>query len=177
MTLGLKPDPADPLEAKPSAPPPLPPQTQIKPTWHVPDVAGQSMNPLNRLPAGVLKNEIVNIAHRTNAEISGQFTMAVKHLSLLERMKSAFIYLLAWWLAGVACVLVPVLHFVLVPLAALGGIGAFFYRLRLKEFRLDTVIECPACKAKLELKKAAFNWPLRETCNECRAAFNITENF
>jgi hypothetical protein len=119
--------------------------------------------------------EKVNIAHRTNESITNQSAIKVFHLPLIEPVMGAFTYLVGCWFAAVVFIFIPVLHFVLVPLAGLGGIGAFFLKLHLKELRSESTIKCPACKARLILKKAAFNWPMRETCDECRTALNITQ--
>ena len=115
----------------------------------------------------------VRIQHRTNEAVSNEAVLEVAHLAPPERLFRAFIGLIVCWLVAGLCILVPVLHFFLVPMGALAGIGVFFYKIRQMELRSATKIDCPKCGSKITLKKAAFNWPMRDTCNACRTELTI----
>lgn len=116
----------------------------------------------------------IRVAHRTDADKFNDTMMEVESLTSVERVISAFGALVLCWFIGLVCIAVPVLHFFLVPLAFFAGIGAFIYKLRLHERRTETEVKCPSCKARLLIKAGTFNWPLKETCGECRSGLLIT---
>lgn len=115
----------------------------------------------------------VRVSKRTEADKCNYTTMEVEHLSMFERMFSAAGALAVCWFAGVIFIAVPVMHFVLVPLAAVAGLVAFGFKLTRHERRTETSIKCPGCMALLRVKPAAFNWPIKENCGECRIGLII----
>ena len=121
----------------------------------------------------LLEKTKVVVAHRTDASVFNHAVVDITHLSPVDRWLRAAAALGACWVAAAVFILVPVLHFFLVPSAFLAGIGAFIYKVRLKELMSAALLKCPQCQKELPLKKAAFNWPRRETCNQCRTSLTI----
>lgn len=116
----------------------------------------------------------VAIAHRTNTAVVSHSTLSVIPLTSYERWKAAFLTLLVWWIGAVLMVPVPVLHFILVPLALVGGLIAFVFRICMTHRRPLVEIRCPNCQTELLLKQSAFRWPIYEMCNACRTELKIT---
>jgi hypothetical protein len=126
--------------------------------------------------SGQLSDETkVRVAHRTDADKFHMTTMDVKSLTPFDRVTSAFGALIFCWFIALVCVAIPVLHFFLVPLGLIAGVVAFFYKLQLHERRKQTEIKCPSCEKPLVIKAGSFNWPLKETCGECRSGLLITK--
>ncbi len=115
----------------------------------------------------------VLIAHRTDSSVSYRSSLESKEMTMSERISGAVGGLLICWVAAVIFIAVPVLHFFLVPTALLGGVAVFISKIQLRHQRGAANVKCPACGATVPLKKAAFNWPIRETCDTCRVALTI----
>jgi hypothetical protein len=84
-----------------------------------------------------------------------------------ERTKRSLTRLFAFWGLALGSILIPVLHFVLVPLFFL--IAPFIAR---KTYNEEVVLEacempCPECKQTAKFAKASGQWPLRNTCPHC----------
>lgn len=114
------------------------------------------------------KSSLIAISHRTDVTHLYQREVDVRTLSFSERLLNGVKGLAVCWLAAIAFVFVPVMHFFLVPLAALAGLILFFRKASLKEVIAETVIICPVCKNQIKVSGQAFNWPIREMCENCR---------
>jgi hypothetical protein len=77
------------------------------------------------------------------------------------------------WAIAVFCILIPVLHFVLVPGFLLIGILMFIQQWGQKFYFVEGTIRCPSCQTELKPRAGAFDWPKREICNNCRADLTI----
>lgn len=119
-------------------------------------------------------NTPVRVQHRIEADKFSDATMEVETISTLGRIGSAFGALLLCWVIAALCILIPVMHFFLVPLGVIAGVVAFFVRLRLGSRRTATELKCPACQAPLHLKAGSFNFPLKESCGACRSGLIIS---
>ena len=116
----------------------------------------------------------VSIEHRTDASMVSTAVLDVTHLTFAERAIASIAALGICWIVAALCVLVPVLHFFLVPAGLIAGVVGFFYKLRLHERRRAAAINCPACHEMVLLKAVSFNWPMLETCYACRSALRIS---
>lgn len=94
----------------------------------------------------------------------------VVFLTTRQRLKRAVSTLGYVWLGALLAVMVPVLHFALVPaLLLVGPIAAVFaFRARV---RLDPGIRvpCPKCASKFSVEYEHYGWPLRLGCRRCFA--------
>lgn len=115
----------------------------------------------------------VIIRHRIDDRLHSQSKMDVVELSFYHRFLGALISLLICWAAAALAILIPVLHFFLVPLGLIAGLGIFIYKIRLKHRRSQTELVCPSCQAEFVVKSGSFNWPILETCSECRSDLKI----
>lgn len=115
----------------------------------------------------------VLVRHRTNAALKYQTHLSVGTLSTFERLKSGFMFLGLSLLVAALFALVPILHFILVPIAFLGGLFLFFKNLQISDYRFTSPVKCPQCEKSFELKAGSFTWPMKENCPECRAEIRI----
>ncbi|WII71854.1 hypothetical protein QJS83_15425 [Bdellovibrio sp. 22V] len=90
-----------------------------------------------------------------------------------ERMSQALKKIGIFWGIALVSVLIPVFHFVLVPLFF--GLGIFFairsYKSEGKVLGGET--SCPHCGTKVEIKPAELQWPLSEICQNCARVVRI----
>lgn len=103
-------------------------------------------------------------SQRDNAsihEISGHV------FSKNERTKRALILLFGFWGLAAVSILIPVLHFVLVPLFIL--IAPFIAKKTFnEEVTLDACeLSCPECKQLAKFAKTSGQWPLHSNCPHC----------
>ena len=91
-------------------------------------------------------------------------SIRVRTLSFGERIKNGLVMLMACWIIAAFCILIPVMHFFLVP----GGfvLGLILYRDT--GWRSDGPVVCPSCQSQIQLNHGTFRWPIREICPGCR---------
>lgn len=94
-------------------------------------------------------------------------TVIVHPLSKTEKLIKACKKLGLFWALAVFSVLVPVLHFFLVPLFLVLGIY-----LALRSYKsLGQVVSgetrCPHCQSEIHIKPGDLQWPLTEICQTC----------
>lgn len=116
----------------------------------------------------------VRIRSRSDLDKHADSQLIVKGFSSGIRTMRAVKALLICWAIAVFCVLIPMLHFVLVPLFFLAGIFMFFNQMSVHSYLVSGTIPCPACQKEVILKPMAFDWPKREICNYCRADLSIS---
>ncbi len=116
----------------------------------------------------------VRVSLRTNTDVFKDGTLSTRHIHIQERLLNGLKFLGLFWLVGALCVLVPVMHFFLVPLAAIAGVVVFVMKFSQTEVRETGSVACPNCGTLVVLKGSSFNWPIIETCSNCRYGLNIT---
>jgi hypothetical protein len=116
---------------------------------------------------------ILQVSVRNNLDKSKDLDLPVEQLSFLERAKLAAKILALCWGAAFLCIFIPVLHFVLVPLAILIGIFMAYRQLNFHFQMKSAEILCPNCEAKFESDKNSFNWPKIENCRKCESSLLI----
>jgi hypothetical protein len=99
--------------------------------------------------------------HRNNSEVT------VRHLAMSERMLNAAKALGICWGIGALCILVPVLHFFLVPTALLVGVGMAYRQFFLHYKLISGSLICPKCAKQLPVSDKPFNWPQNVKCPSC----------
>lgn len=84
-----------------------------------------------------------------------------------EKVKRAGKALGILWLVAFFTVFIPILHFVLVPLFFLGGIGFAVVTYMEKGLLLSGEIPCPNCKKPVTLPEETESWPNARRCPSC----------
>jgi hypothetical protein len=78
----------------------------------------------------------------------------------------------AWGLAAFSVIL-PLVHFFLVPAFLIAGPVAAWIVSTQKSSLLGGESTCPDCGAKLPLSVAADQWPIRELCSACQRELKV----
>ena len=105
--------------------------------------------------------------HFTHGKIS------VSEYSDAERTKRALKTLAMIWGGAIACVLIPMLHFVLVPSGLLAGPIAAYWRYGIKSEIKEGAIPCPKCGKEVMIEKQRLQWPMNEMCTACQSDFKL----
>lgn len=101
-------------------------------------------------------------------------TARVRALRLAERGKNALRRLGLFWGLGLLCVLLPLVHFVLVPLFLLLGLYFALATASVERFVVSGSVSCPECRKPFLLTPAPEHWPLEQLCAGCRHHFKIS---
>lgn len=90
-----------------------------------------------------------------------------------QKTREALKKLAIFWGISIVSVLIPVFHFVSVPLFF--GLGIFFaYRTYKSEGRvIEGLTRCPHCQTEVKVKPAEIQWPLTEICQNCARVVRI----
>lgn len=95
------------------------------------------------------------------------------YLNPAQRTQAALKKLALFWGIALVSVLIPVFHFVSVPLFFL--LGLFFaYRTSKSEGRVkEGLTKCPHCHTEVIVKPAEIQWPITEICQNCARVVRI----
>jgi hypothetical protein len=118
------------------------------------------------------KEEVVAVRLVKNqSTTTGELKMVVwsKH----ERMWRAGRALAICWSLALFCVLIPVLHFVLVPFFLLLGPFVAFALYSDELGQLGGSGICPECKKEFNIVSGKKKFPFDDVCNHCRAHFTV----
>lgn len=115
----------------------------------------------------------VTVRSRSDLDKSSTADIEVIELTTNSRLMRGLKGMGICWAIAVFCVLIPMLHFVLVPLFLFLGIVMFIQQWGQKHFCSGGTIQCPSCKTEMKLREGAFDWPKREICSGCRADLTI----
>ncbi len=103
-------------------------------------------------------------------------SLHVEPLSPGARFGRGVVRLVVCWVLAVACVLVPLLHFVLVPgLFLLGPVLAWLATRATVEVKSERV-RCPKCEKETAVEPGATGWPVALRCSSCSTTFSATQN-
>jgi hypothetical protein len=116
----------------------------------------------------------VEVSSRSALDKYTQAEISVSLISHGPRMMRGIKALAIAWILAIFFILVPVLHFVLVPAAFITGIVLFLHYFGLRHYLEVGAVICPSCDTEFKLKPNAFNLPIRELCPHCRADVLIT---
>lgn len=111
----------------------------------------------------------VDVILAMDADRRNRAEVMVRHLPGPERLINAIKVLGACWLSAALFILVPVLHFFLVPTALLVGLFMFYKRFRLHHRLTGGQLICPKCEQGLPIGTNPFNWPNHLTCPHCNS--------
>ena len=115
----------------------------------------------------------VTVRSRSDLDKTSTADIEVVELSTNSRLMRALKGMGICWAIAVFAVLIPILHFVLVPLFLLLGVVMFMQQWGQKLYCMSGVIKCPSCQTEMKLKEGAFDWPKREICSGCRSDLRI----
>jgi hypothetical protein len=113
--------------------------------------------------------EIISSRERTRGEVrilslppSGRFARAGKTLALM-------------WGLAIVSILVPGLHFILVPGFLIAGPVLAFTVVRQRSVVLGGEGTCPACGELVPISRGVEEWPQTDVCMRCQAFLRIEE--
>lgn len=118
-------------------------------------------------------------------EISALIVAAEKHedakVYLLEwtqkqRLFRAVKALFIFWGLAIVSILIPLLHFILVPLFFLIGLIVPFFTYSKTTTILGGVGKCPFCSKKFDITATNNSWPLNDLCTHCRRHLQIIKS-
>ena len=100
--------------------------------------------------------------------------LEVHYFHSAERMMNALKKLVLYWLISIVSILVPVAHFVLVPLFFFLGIFFFYRSYKSQGKVLAGEVPCPHCQVVLKLNPQELQWPVSEICQSCARVVRIS---
>lgn len=77
------------------------------------------------------------------------------------------------WGMAIVAVLIPGLHFVLVPSLLIAGPIVAWWLYQQKNMILGGSGTCPACKQPFEVMRTPLRWPINDVCAKCHDAVII----
>ena len=113
---------------------------------------------------------------RNDLDKQSRSQILVTSQTLFGRFKRASKVLAISWGIAILCILIPVLHFVLVPGGLLVGLFLFYRQISFHEMANGGTISCPKCNHEHQVVKEPFNWPKRENCPYCDAELILKKN-
>ena len=113
------------------------------------------------------ENIYVKATLKIDSNMNTNSEVAIIHLTKWERIVQALKILLLCWGIALLCVLIPGLHFILVPGGIILGIILFFKKIKLQEVLIQGPLICPECNLEFQAESTAFNWPKHEVCLHC----------
>ncbi|UOF02266.1 hypothetical protein [Bdellovibrio reynosensis] len=117
--------------------------------------------------------EKIKILSNVSDERRNPGEVEVEYFSPRQRTQVALKKLFLFWGIALVSVLIPIFHFVTVPLFF--GLGLFFaYRSYQSQGQvLSGETHCPHCQNKIVVQKAELQWPISEICQNCARVVRI----
>lgn len=108
------------------------------------------------------------------APVPGEARLEVEILTPPKRVKRGVIGFLIWFVAAIACIGIPIAHFVLVPTCLIIAIIMFFRRLAQRRLVVKARGKCPDCGAEQDLD-ALGPFPVRTdlVCQSCHRPLRL----
>ncbi len=90
-----------------------------------------------------------------------------------ERIKRGLKTLGTFWGLALVAILIPGLHFVLVPTLLIAGPFAAWRTSQQHSIILGGQGTCPDCSAPFQIAQASAHWPLTDLCSQCSRTIKI----
>ena len=97
----------------------------------------------------------------------------IRSLQSRERVGNALRTLGTLWGIGLCCVLLPIIHFVLVPLLFCLGIYFAAGIAAVRGVLVSGSVPCPGCRKPFVLEPGLARWPVSGVCPHCRRDLEI----
>ena len=91
-----------------------------------------------------------------------------------DRTRRAFKFWGICWGGAMFAVILPLIHFVLVPSLLLAGPCVAVYLLTRESVVLGGQGTCPACQAALPIARTAYRFPISDVCSSCQSWVKIS---
>lgn len=109
---------------------------------------------------------------RDSAREPTRAMLEIEVIPFAKRLGRAAVRLLGAWVLAVGCVLVPLLHFVLVPGFLLAGPVLAWLAVRESVVVKSTSIACPKCGKDAPIETGTTGWPAGMRCGSCGTTFS-----
>jgi len=93
--------------------------------------------------------------------------LKVRHFSIRERMTRAAMYFAVLVVLAVASVIIPILHFILVPAFSFAAVASAAMMFLQTEEVTEAKGVCPYCGKETALKRAMIAKEFRDSCEHC----------
>lgn len=113
----------------------------------------------------------VTIHIRDSARQPVEALLEVDEIPMPRRVGRAVMVLLGVWALAVACILVPLLHFVLVPGFFVAAPVLAWLTARATVLVKSTQITCPKCGKQTSIEPRTTGWPAGMRCAHCSTTF------
>lgn len=114
-----------------------------------------------------MNGEKILIEANVSDERRSEGFVYIETFNQAQRTRVALKKLAMFWGIALVCVLLPVVHFVLVPLFFILGFFFAYKGYKSEGQVLSGETTCPHCGTKVTVKKAELTWPLTEICQSC----------
>jgi len=104
-----------------------------------------------------------------NGQKNSSGEVRIFHWSSRERWIRGGKMLAICWGLAVFSVLIPVLHFVLVPAFLLIGPFLFYINYKQESGVLGGEATCPVCNHKVKISSGPVRWPIFDICEQCKS--------
>lgn len=112
----------------------------------------------------------------TSNESTTHGTIEVLEFSEQGRVKRAWVMALKCLGATALCVLIPVAHFLLVPLGLLVVTPIMtIYTFRVRTKIISACVDCPACHKPLNVLTSQERYPIYENCGSCHRQIALSK--
>ncbi len=111
--------------------------------------------------------QVWTITATVGDERQSEGTLRVHTLNHSERLMQALKKLGLFWGIALLSVLIPVFHFVTVPLFFCLGLFFFYRGYKSEGLILGGEVNCPHCSEVVHIKPANLEWPVTEICQSC----------
>jgi hypothetical protein len=105
---------------------------------------------------------------RTQSGKTAHGAVRVQSWSKSERTRRALKFWALAWVGALFCVLLPIVHFVLVPSLLLAGPTGAYIISQQTSIVLGGEALCPQCNQTLPLVRGPDKWPLTDLCSKCQ---------
>ncbi len=113
----------------------------------------------------------VTLQIRDSAREPTSTTLEIEHFSGGKRAGRAALRLVVLWALAVGAIMIPLLHFVLVPaFFVLGPVFAWLGFRATVELK-STTVTCPKCEKTSTIEEGTTGWPATLRCSECSTTF------
>ncbi len=117
--------------------------------------------------------EKVHLTARTGQTTDGKVTTTT--WSERERLFRALKFGGITWAAAIICVILPIVHFILVPSLLVAGPIVAIWNFRKKSIVEGGSGKCPFCGKDVTIGRGPDVWPIDDLCVQCQNNFSVTK--